>query len=178
LARGIRSQQSWRLRHLPLAPSIEKEAKEQQAAWAKHLGVPVEITNSIGMKLVLIPPGEFTMGDGGDAHKVKITKPFLPRQVSGDTGGVGGCAGQGQQPERVQGAEEPCRECQLGGVPGLLRKLNEKGWAMRMGATDYRLKRKWEYACRAGCPGRMVFLATSAIELDDYGWFDKNSEIQ
>ena len=28
----------------------------------KHLGVPVERTNSIGMKLVLIPPGEFEMG--------------------------------------------------------------------------------------------------------------------
>ncbi len=30
-----------------------------QEAWAKHLGVPVEQTNSIGMKLVLIPPGLF-----------------------------------------------------------------------------------------------------------------------
>ena len=59
-----------------VAPFDEKKAKEHQAAWAKHLGVPVEITNSIGMKLVLIPPGEFTMGEGGDTHKVKITKPF------------------------------------------------------------------------------------------------------
>ena len=29
--------------------------------WARHLGVPVEYTNSIGMKFVLIPPGEFTI---------------------------------------------------------------------------------------------------------------------
>ena len=42
-----------------VAPFDAKKAKEHQAAWAKHLGVPVEITNSIGMKLVLIPPGEF-----------------------------------------------------------------------------------------------------------------------
>ena len=45
-----------------VAPFDAKKAKEHQEAWAKHLGVPVEITNSIGMKLVLIPPGEFEMG--------------------------------------------------------------------------------------------------------------------
>ena len=45
-----------------IAPFDEKKAKEHQAAWAKYLGVPVEMTNSIGMKFVLIPPGEFDMG--------------------------------------------------------------------------------------------------------------------
>jgi serine/threonine protein kinase/formylglycine-generating enzyme required for sulfatase activity len=83
-----------------VAPFDEKQAKEHQAAWAKHLGVPVEITNSIGMKLVLIPPGEFEMGSpnelieeelksvGGDIrrkdvlpgegprHHVRITRAF------------------------------------------------------------------------------------------------------
>ena len=29
---------------------------------ADYLGVPVEFENSIGMKMVLIPPGEFMMG--------------------------------------------------------------------------------------------------------------------
>src|SRR5262249_20448553 len=38
------------------------EAKKHQAAWAKHLGVAVEIENPIGMKFRLIPPGEFSMG--------------------------------------------------------------------------------------------------------------------
>eukprot|EP00913_Durusdinium_trenchii_P028382 g26610.t1 len=45
-----------------IAPFNADEAKEHQAAWAKHLGVPVEITNSIGMKFRVIPPGEFLMG--------------------------------------------------------------------------------------------------------------------
>jgi hypothetical protein len=45
-----------------IAPFPDEKAKEHQAAWAAHLGVPVQITNSIGMKLVLIPAGEFTMG--------------------------------------------------------------------------------------------------------------------
>ena len=76
------------------------QAKEQQQAWSKRLGAPIEITNSIGMKLVLIPPGEFMMGSPrelikeelktpgiedwykdrlpgeGPRHRVRITKPF------------------------------------------------------------------------------------------------------
>jgi formylglycine-generating enzyme required for sulfatase activity len=43
--------------------------------------LPQEITNSIGMKLVLIPPGTFTMGDSNTSdskppHPVTITTPF------------------------------------------------------------------------------------------------------
>ena len=56
----------WQLPPAPPPPAVAPfdaaKAKEHQEAWAKHLGVPVEITNSIGMKLVLIPPGEFMMG--------------------------------------------------------------------------------------------------------------------
>jgi formylglycine-generating enzyme required for sulfatase activity len=47
---------------LAIAPFDEEQAQQHQQAWAKHLGVPVEITNSIGMRFRLIPPGEFTMG--------------------------------------------------------------------------------------------------------------------
>jgi formylglycine-generating enzyme required for sulfatase activity/predicted Ser/Thr protein kinase len=85
-----------------IAPFDAQKAKEHQEAWAKHLGVPVETTNSIGMKLVLIPPGEFMMGSPkelieeelkihaddkepwyrnslpseGPQHRVRITRPF------------------------------------------------------------------------------------------------------
>lgn len=45
-----------------IAPFDAKKAKEHQAAWAKYLGVPVEMTDSIGIKFMLIPPGEFDMG--------------------------------------------------------------------------------------------------------------------
>jgi len=47
---------------LAIAPFDAAQARKHQEAWAKFLGVPVERTNSIGMKLVLIPPGEFEMG--------------------------------------------------------------------------------------------------------------------
>ena len=49
-----------------VAPFSTEEAKQHQQRWADHLGVPVEHENSIGMKLVLIPPGEFMMGSSED----------------------------------------------------------------------------------------------------------------
>ena len=55
-------QESGRTPPPALAPYDEKKAKEHQNYWAQHLGVPLEITNSVGMKFVLIPPGEFEMG--------------------------------------------------------------------------------------------------------------------
>jgi len=47
---------------MAVAPFDTQQAKKHQQAWADHLGVPVRTTNSIGMTLVLIPPGESDMG--------------------------------------------------------------------------------------------------------------------
>ena len=85
---------------LAIAPFDAKQALEHQQAWAKYLNVPVEETNSIGMKLAMIPAGTFLMGStpeeieenlklvGGNAdwqahiksegpqHQVTISQPF------------------------------------------------------------------------------------------------------
>jgi len=83
---------------LAIAPFDAKQAATHQEAWAKHLGMPVEYTNRMGMKFRLIPPGEFTMGiseeeaaaclkirphpdmvgikDSMPAHKVRLSKPY------------------------------------------------------------------------------------------------------
>lgn len=81
---------------LARAPFDAAQAREYQKAWAKYLGVPVVITNSLGMKFRLIPPGEFTMGAtdtevedwmklgvsalagklSAPAHPVRLTRPF------------------------------------------------------------------------------------------------------
>ncbi len=45
-----------------IAPFTPEQAKQHQKAWAEHLKLPVEYTNSIGMKFVLIPPGEYLRG--------------------------------------------------------------------------------------------------------------------
>ncbi|HEY2414388.1 MAG TPA: bifunctional serine/threonine-protein kinase/formylglycine-generating enzyme family protein, partial [Pirellulaceae bacterium] len=43
-------------------PFDAAHAKQQQAAWAKELNQPIEISSFVGAKLVLIPPGKFQMG--------------------------------------------------------------------------------------------------------------------
>src|SRR5262245_31864682 len=52
-----------------LVPFGESQAKAYQQAWAEHLGVDVESVNTVGMKMRLIPAGEFQMGTGGEDEK-------------------------------------------------------------------------------------------------------------
>ncbi len=89
---------------LAKAPFTAEQAKEFQLLWAKHIGKPLTHTNSIGMTLRLLPPGEFIMGRTEEqfdkvleegkkrglkparlatwemlmmpAHRVRITRPF------------------------------------------------------------------------------------------------------
>lgn len=57
-------------------PFDADQAKKLQTDWAAHLGVPVEVTNSIGIKLVLIPPGTFELGPNGSKTRVTLSKPY------------------------------------------------------------------------------------------------------
>ena len=63
-----------------IAPFNAEQAQQHQEAWAKYLGVPVEYTNTLGMKFRLIPPGEFLMGSTPEEIDV------LLRMVKGDKG--------------------------------------------------------------------------------------------
>ena len=59
-------------------------AKEFQNAWAAHLGAPVEVENTVGMKLRVIPPGQFTMGmtkEEAELVKAEDLVAELKRQV-------------------------------------------------------------------------------------------------
>lgn len=44
------------------APFDTRQAESYQQAWADQLGLPVEVVNSLEMRMRLIPPGEFMMG--------------------------------------------------------------------------------------------------------------------
>lgn len=85
---------------LAKAPFDAEQARAHQQAWTKHLGTEVEMTNSIGMRFRLIPPGAFMMGSPqeeieqllkseadderwlerirseGTQHRVRLTRPF------------------------------------------------------------------------------------------------------
>jgi formylglycine-generating enzyme len=161
-----------------LANANEKEAAEHQQRSAKSLKIALQVTNSIGMRLALIPPGEFFMGsaDSSDAardeekprHRVRLTKPFY----------MGVCEVTQQQykaimndvPGFARGAEQPA-----GGVSWLeaaefCRRLSEDE------QKTYRLptEAEWEYACRAGADTLFSF-GNYPANLDQYGWFADNS---
>lgn len=57
-------------------PMTATGAQACQASVAEALGVEPEITNSLGMKLSLIPPGQFTLGPNGSTYRVAISEPF------------------------------------------------------------------------------------------------------
>ena len=58
----IRPSNSGETPPLAIAPFDSAEAKQLQQKWSEATGQKVTYTNSVGMQLVLLPPGEFTMG--------------------------------------------------------------------------------------------------------------------
>ncbi|MGD9857373.1 MAG: SUMF1/EgtB/PvdO family nonheme iron enzyme [Planctomycetaceae bacterium] len=71
-----------------LQPPFTKEAASRaQEQWATFLDQPLSISNSLNMRLILVPPGTFTMGSSESSrasneapHAVQITKPFYVGQ--------------------------------------------------------------------------------------------------
>jgi len=58
-----------------IAPFRRDAALRYQETWARYLKLPVEHTNSIGMKFRLIPPGEFVIGS--TPEQIEAAKPHL-----------------------------------------------------------------------------------------------------
>ena len=129
-------------------------------------------TNSIGVKLVLIPAGEFVMGspaaeDGRDVtespqHKVRITKPFF----------IGACeltqkqyqSIMGESTPRFEGANNPMEKVNWDDAVAFCQMLSR-----REGMT-YRLptEAEWEYACRAGSATPFYFGAAISPSQANY----------
>ncbi len=65
-----------------VAPFDGQQARAHQEAWAAYLKTPVEQQNSLGLPLVLLPPGEFTMGS--TPEQIAEAKR-LAQQAEGDS---------------------------------------------------------------------------------------------
>jgi formylglycine-generating enzyme required for sulfatase activity len=149
------------------------------------VGPPEQITNTIGMKLVLIPAGEFLMGsdkaDGSAApaaeqpqHRVRITRPFY-------LGATEVTRGQyrtvmGRDPSYFKGSDDlPVEQVSWNEAVAFCDKLNEResgsldGWIYRLPTEA-----EWEYACRAGSTARYSF-GNDAASLGEFAWYSSNS---
>jgi serine/threonine protein kinase len=60
-----------------IAPFNDEQARQHQEAWAAHFKLPVEFTNTIGMRFRLIPPGEFLMGSTPAEIEAELKRPGL-----------------------------------------------------------------------------------------------------
>ncbi|MCP4110347.1 MAG: SUMF1/EgtB/PvdO family nonheme iron enzyme [Desulfobacteraceae bacterium] len=137
------------------------------------------VTNTLGMKFVCIPPGEFIMGspeeengrfDDETQHIVKLTggfymqtTPVTQKQWK---------AVMGNNPSYFKdGNECPVENVSWHDTQNFIKKLNELE-----GANLYRLptEAEWEYACRAGSDWAYCF-GNNSEKLATYAWFDKNS---
>ena len=168
--------------HLPKAPFDTAHAKAHQIAWAQHLGTEVETTNGIGMKLRLIPAGEFMMGSldadesGGDdehpIHRVRINSPFLLGTLEVTQGQWEAVMKTRPWQDRAflkQGADYPAAYVGWEGAQEFCRQLSMKE------GKKYRLptEAEWEYPCRAGTQTAFHF-GDDASKLGDYAWYFGN----
>ena len=153
-----------------VSPFTPEQARTAQRAWARRLGADVILSNRVGMKFALIPPGEFLMGTTaddptGDAdqrpqHRVRITKPFFLgvyevtqaewQTVMETHRSWFSASGSGSdQVANIDTKRFPAEFVSFDDAQALCRKLSERD---RMEGKSYRLptEAEWEYACRAG----------------------------
>jgi formylglycine-generating enzyme required for sulfatase activity len=150
---------------------------------------PKELTNSIGMKLVLIPKGRFLMGSPGTEtdrdkdelqHEVTISRDYY-------LGAYEVTQGQyekvmGENPSYFQGAKvagdstnHPVETVSWEDAVEFCRRLSLLPEEKASG-RGYRLptEAEWEYACRAGSKAAYSF-GDDNKKLKDYCWYGDNS---
>ncbi len=150
---------------------------------------PKEITNSIGMKLVLIPKGTFMMGspeseqgrnENENQHEVTISKDYylgVYEVTQAQYEKV-----MGKNPSHFQGAvvgnenaDLPVEMVTWDDAVEFCKKLSDLSEEKKTG-REYRLptEAEWEYACRAGSKTAYSFDDEEGL-LPEYGWFRRNS---
>jgi formylglycine-generating enzyme required for sulfatase activity len=150
---------------------------------------PKEITNSIGMKLVLVPKGTFMMGSpesdvnrqkNETQHEVTISKGYylgVHEVTQAQYEKV-----IGKNPSHFQGAvvsnenaDIPVENVSWDDAVEFCKKLSDLPEEKKAGRV-YRLptEAEWEYACRAGSKTAYSFDDEEGL-LPEYGWFKRNS---
>jgi formylglycine-generating enzyme required for sulfatase activity len=167
---------------LAVAPFDTAGAVQHQQAWADHLGTRVETTNSIGMKFMVIPPGEFMMGSPESEkfrdpierlHKVTLSQPFelgLHEVTQQQYEKV-----MGKNPSRYRGANNPVDSVTWIDAVEFCRRLSELP-GEKTARRVYRLptEAEWEYACRAGTSGS--WCCGDGALLPSFAWVASSSQ--
>jgi len=137
------------------------------------------LQNSVGMRLKLLPPGQFVMGDpdgrpDDKPHQVTLTQPFF----------IGIHEVTNGQWSTVMGSKPPSRWSNWDGPVEQVSWLDANRFCEALSAREeeraagrrYRLptSAEWEYACRAGSATTYYFGADSQ-DLPDHAWYDSTA---
>jgi len=154
---------------------------------------PKEITNSIGMKLVLIPKGTFMMGspaseehhdESETQHEVTISKDYYLGVTEVTQGqyekvmGTNPSFFQKRELRKSDSSMYPVEQVSWEDAVEFCKKLSDLP-EEKKAVREYRLptEAEWEYACRAGSKTAYSF-GESSKSLGDYAWFRRNSNGQ
>ncbi len=178
-------------------PFDAQQARKHQETWAEYLRLQVEMTNIIGMKLVLIPPGHYVPAPPGDGElsELNVPAPFYLgmyevtqeeyQSVMGQNPSYFSLTGGGSSQVNGQDTSRfPVDQVSWHDAIEYCNKLSEKerrkpyydATGQVLGGDGYRLPREmeWEYACRAGTTSSYSFGDIEA-QLGEYGWDSTNS---
>jgi formylglycine-generating enzyme required for sulfatase activity len=162
--------------------SILRKNEEEQ----KHEEVPKKYANSIGMKFVLIPTGQFVMGSKvkryyiiiprkveRPLHTVKISQPFYLQTSPVTKGQWQKVMGYNPSVWISLGDNFPVEKVSWYDTQKFIKKLNEIE-----STNKYRLptEAEWEYACRAGTTTHFSFGDDDKEEICEYAWVLRNSD--
>jgi len=178
-----------------VAPFDAANARELQEACTKNLGVPVETTNEIGMKLILIPPAGAALPRAYYLGKYEVTQGEWEQVMEDNPSGFGPkkakVAGMDTSKFPVENVNwfDSLEFCNKMSERETLPPYYELAVAQRsgrsieeaevkiVGGNGYHLptNAEWGHACRAGTKGKYHF-TESDEDLLIYAWFDKSSK--
>ncbi len=142
-----------------------------------------QITNSIGMTLVLILPGTFTMGSpeeefgrkpGETQHQASISNWYYLGRYEVTQGQYEEV--MGNNPSKFKGAKNPVETVSWEDAVSFCNKLSELPEEKAAG-REYRLptEAEWEYACRATST-TTYSSGDSEESLGEYAWFGEGGK--
>jgi formylglycine-generating enzyme required for sulfatase activity len=171
-------EEEWR-KKLTAPPGLWWKPTAEQTAYAIKAEQPVYMKNSLGMRLVLIPPGEFIMGSPSfevgrgnyeSQHPVKLTRGL--HMSSTEVTQAQYRTLLGKDPSHFRGRLRPVEKVTWRRAHRFCQKLTEKERESgRIGPKDsYRLptEAEWEYACRAGTTTPFHFGQTISTDQANY----------
>jgi formylglycine-generating enzyme required for sulfatase activity len=176
----LRAQYQWRI---VMRPSVLTAEQEKEKA-AKPGSDFKECANGCPT-MIVVPAGRFTMGspasdkdrnnDEGPQREVSIGQPFAAGKTAVTFAEWDTCVAAGACP-KAEDSGWGRDDRPVTNVSWDEAKIYS-AWLAKQTGKPYRLltEAEWEYAARAGNPGRYSF-GDDETRLDQYAWFSKNAD--